>query len=170
MARHAGALIVRPNVIDGLDQAGVVDGEGVSRKQPWRVETQESGTLVGRHPGEKAVSVELELIVFVMPDDRGAAVRARQQHAGAAGERGSGLIAAAEKISAAVPHPDILKIHARSVGNAVHLAHEFGKSIARRRLQRAQPAQGVSALLELAVPADPGHDVTQRRFGGAAQC
>lgn len=115
-------LVVGPDVIDGLHQARVVDGKGMSWQQARRIEARKSNAMLRPHPDKKTLAVELSLIVFIMGND-GRRFPTGGNHDGAAtGGFGVTLIAATGEIPAAVPQKDIVEVDAGAMGDTLDLA------------------------------------------------
>ena len=162
VARHPDCPILRPDVVDGLDQAGAIDGKGVAGDQAGRVEAHEARTLVGPDVDHAAVAVQLQFVVFVVGDERRAAFPLRNRHRGATGGAPAARPAARlRQVAPAVPQEHRLERDAGAVRDTLDLAHVPRPGGPGRGFEGAEAFRASPLAHERPEPADGGNDVPQ---------
>jgi hypothetical protein len=114
-------LVGGSDVIDGLDESGIIDSEGVSRQQARRVEADKAQAVAGANPDQKAVAVEFRLVIFVVGDDGGLIAAGGNHDGGASRGLGGTLVATTGEVTAAVPQEYVVELRAGAVGDAFDL-------------------------------------------------
>ena len=162
VARHADGASLHTQVVDGLDQTGAIDGEGVPGQQAGGVEAHEPGSIVGSYVGNAAMAVELGVAVLVVGDDaRSRAPRRDHQRRAASALPAAPLASAAREVPATVPEEHGLERDPGTVRDAFDLAHVPRPRGPRRGFEGAHAIGARPLPLQRPEPVERGYHLPQ---------